>query len=108
LTKWLPYILIEKYTYILALEMASPGNRHCASCIGTLVSAHFGSLLSRRRHPWTRRLASRVGAGQLLAARGRDCMKQPDDASASFDAQKDDLYAGRGRVMAASAMQDSS
>jgi len=53
-------------------------------------------------------LASRVGAGQLLAARGRDCMKQPDDASASFDAQKDDLYAGRGRVMAASAMQDSS
>jgi len=22
--------------YILALEMASPGNQHCASCIGTL------------------------------------------------------------------------
>jgi len=50
-------------------------------------------------------LASRVGAGQLLAARGRDCMKQPDDASASFDAQKDDLYRGRGRAMAASTAQ---
>jgi len=30
------YILFEKYTNILALEMASPGNRHCASCIGAL------------------------------------------------------------------------
>jgi len=26
----------EKYIYILALEMASPGNQHCAHCIGTL------------------------------------------------------------------------
>jgi len=26
----------EKYIDILALEMASPGNQHCASCIGTL------------------------------------------------------------------------
>ena len=25
-----------KYIYILALEMASPGDEHCASCIGTL------------------------------------------------------------------------
>jgi len=32
----LPYILFEKYVYILALEMASPGNQHCANCIGTL------------------------------------------------------------------------
>jgi len=32
----LPYILFEKYIYILALEMASPGNQHCASCIGAL------------------------------------------------------------------------
>jgi len=30
------HILFEKYIYILALEMASPGNQHCASCIGTL------------------------------------------------------------------------
>ena len=30
------YILFEKYTYILALEMASPRNQHCANCIGTL------------------------------------------------------------------------
>jgi len=32
----LPYILFEKNIYILALEMAGPGNQHCASCIGTL------------------------------------------------------------------------
>jgi len=31
-----PNTLFEKYIYILALEMASPWNRHCASCIGTL------------------------------------------------------------------------
>jgi len=34
--KLLPYILNEKHVYILALEMASQGNQHCASCIGTL------------------------------------------------------------------------
>jgi len=34
------YVLFEKYIYTLALEMASPGNRHCANCI----SAHFRSL----------------------------------------------------------------
>ena len=36
--KLLRYILFEKYINILALEMASPGNRHCASCIGALRS----------------------------------------------------------------------
>jgi len=39
LIKLLPYILFEEYIYILALEMASPGNQHCASCIGTLSFA---------------------------------------------------------------------
>jgi len=42
--KLLPYILFEKYIYILALEMASPGNQHCANCIGALsfpISAHL-------------------------------------------------------------------
>jgi len=34
----------EKYIIILALEMASPGNQHCASCIGTLA---FPLLLRR-------------------------------------------------------------
>ena len=35
--KLLPYILFEKiYIYSSALEMASPGNQHCANCIGTL------------------------------------------------------------------------
>jgi len=35
--KLLPYILFEKYVYILSLEMASAGNRHCANCIGALM-----------------------------------------------------------------------
>jgi len=34
LIKLLPYISFEKYINILALEMASPGNQHCANCIG--------------------------------------------------------------------------
>ena len=34
--KLLPYILLEKHIYILALKMASAGNKHCANCIGTL------------------------------------------------------------------------
>jgi len=34
--KLLPYVLLEKYINIFALEMASPGNRHCASCISVL------------------------------------------------------------------------
>jgi len=42
--KLLPYILFQKCVYILALEMASPGNQHCANYIGTLLfpmSLHF-------------------------------------------------------------------
>jgi len=35
--KLLQYILFEKCIYILALEMASPGNQHCTNCIGTLL-----------------------------------------------------------------------
>jgi len=34
----LPYIfLFEKYSYILALEMASPGKEDCASSISVLL-----------------------------------------------------------------------
>jgi len=54
LTKLLPYILFEKYIYILALEMASPGNQHCASCIvGTLSLPDWDQLttLTRRIRP---------------------------------------------------------
>jgi len=39
LIKLLPYILFEKYIYILALETASPRNQHCVDCIGTLSFA---------------------------------------------------------------------
>ena len=38
LIKLLPCILFEKYINILALEMASPGNQHCANCIGSFGS----------------------------------------------------------------------
>jgi len=40
--KLLKYILFEKYINILALEMGSPGSRHCASCIGTLSFLMIG------------------------------------------------------------------
>jgi len=36
LIKLLRYILFEKYIYILSLKMVSPGNQHCANCIGIL------------------------------------------------------------------------
>ena len=36
LIKLLLHNLFKKYIYILALEMPSPGNQHCASCIGSL------------------------------------------------------------------------
>ena len=47
LIKLLSYILFEKniYVYILALEKASAGNRHCVNCI----AAHFRSLFNERR-----------------------------------------------------------
>ena len=35
LMKLLPCISFEKCVYILALEIASPGNQHCVNCIGT-------------------------------------------------------------------------
>ena len=37
LIKSLPCILFERCIYISAVAMASPGNRHCASCIGTVL-----------------------------------------------------------------------
>jgi len=45
LVKLLPYNLFEKCITILALELASPGKRHCASCIGTL-SFHIVNVMS--------------------------------------------------------------
>jgi len=48
LIKLLLYILSEKYIYILSSEMASPGNQHCANCIGTL-SFLLGLLLEKTR-----------------------------------------------------------
>ena len=41
LIKLLPYILSEKYVYILALETTCPGNQHCANYIGALSFLMF-------------------------------------------------------------------
>ena len=54
LIKLLPYILSEKYIYILSSEMASPGNQHCANCIGTL-SFPVGPLLLEKTRLLLRR-----------------------------------------------------
>ena len=47
-------ILFKKYIYILALEMASPGNQHCANRIGTLL------FLRNSKHPQPIRYFSSV------------------------------------------------
>jgi len=62
--KLLPYILFEKYSYILALEMASPGNQHCANCIGTLSIPTAGHAM---RQPLTASKSGGThGANQLF------------------------------------------
>jgi len=37
----------EKYIYILAFEIASPWNQHCANCIGTLSFPIINSLCNK-------------------------------------------------------------
>ena len=46
--KLLPYILLEKYIYIAALETAVPRNQHCANCIGTLSFPVGVGMLARQ------------------------------------------------------------
>ena len=51
LTKLLLYIFVQKYIQLLALEIASPGNQHCANCIGTLsfpISSHVYKWIRHR------------------------------------------------------------
>jgi len=67
--------------YILAREMASPGNRHCASCIGTLS---FPTLL----HGCAGCLcltAAVVGCGELSASRSPGAWFRYSDDSRSVD-----------------------
>ena len=68
LIKLLLYVSLEKYIYILALEMASPGNQQCASCIGTLsflmVLYLLKIMLARRVFRCGSRIAGRNGARQ--------------------------------------------
>jgi len=56
--------LLEKYIYILPLEMASAGNRHCANFIGTLL---FPTLISqdRRRTETANRALFRRGSRKV-------------------------------------------
>jgi len=70
LIKLLPYIFFEKYMDILALEMASPGNRHCANCIGALsfpISVRewwsVDTMLRARAHPTRARCCAAPGCG---------------------------------------------
>ena len=52
---------IWKYIYILALEMASPGNQHCANYIGTLsfpMGRRVGASVGRRT--WDQEVASSI------------------------------------------------
>ena len=62
----LPYILFEKYIYILATGMVSPGKQHCANCIGTL------SFAMRQQHKYYAghvRSRSRKGTVWCLSVR---------------------------------------
>jgi len=63
--KSLPCILFEKCIHILALETASPRNRHCANCIGTLSFA--ARVLSRgvRTFAGDRQVRPRLGSGAV-------------------------------------------
>jgi len=42
-----PYILFEKYIYILTPEMARQENQYCANCIGTLSFPVSGAVSFR-------------------------------------------------------------
>ena len=52
-----PYVLLKKCIDILAVEMANPGNRHCANCIGALsfpvVRKHISSGIENRSYTST-------------------------------------------------------
>ena len=84
LIKLLQYILFEKYSYILALEMASPANQHSANCIGTLS---FPILISVMNH----------FRAVLLPRTFRQCTAQTSTSSQSTDAWMD----GQMRAIAA-------
>jgi len=65
----LQYILFEKYINILALEMASPGNRHCVNCIGTLSFPVAVSKLCVKSMPLRSTVAADFGQEvQILSA----------------------------------------
>ena len=44
------YFIWKKYIYTLAFDIASPGNQHCANCIGTLSFAIVGSVTAHGTH----------------------------------------------------------
>jgi len=58
-----PYVLLEKNIHILALEMASRRNRHCANGL----SAHYRSLLAARVSVTTLLAVAKLGRLVLSA-----------------------------------------
>ena len=70
--------LFEKYINILELEMASPGNRHCANCIGALVPHYCACYL----RPWLAPLVTFVQHGQEYRWRSSDSIGSSTDLTA--------------------------
>jgi len=74
------HILFAKYIYMLAFEMPSPRNQHCANSVGTLSfpmvlcrlrSRHplHDGLVWSRRPPWSTRRNQYDAAGALARTR---------------------------------------
>jgi len=93
LIKLLPYVLFEKYIYILALEMASPVNRHCASCIRALslpvgLKTIVGALLEAVRRLrdvailslFVLSIFALIGLQIYQGTLKQKCIRIPDDA----------------------------
>jgi len=93
--KLLPYILFEKYIYILALKMSSRRNEHCANCVGSLpfpisecglamtVKARlYLSDRTERNRTWTswQFVVMRTSSVQFSCIRRCEC-----DSKAAFD-----------------------
>ena len=68
LIKLLSDILLEKYIYILASEMASPSNQHCANCIGTLsfpITDRVGVMVCVRCRAYSKRVFAVIVHSEL-------------------------------------------
>jgi len=76
--------IIRKYTYILALEMASPRNQHCANCIGTLSFPISRSCVFNVAMQQSKRLS----ATMLTEVAKYNCRYSLRSASTTFDSTR--------------------